>query len=166
MEKLNSIIQLLTVMFALGFFSSCLAMVFQWFMMPNMILFPWAVLLAKGSRINEVWRHLMRPLGRCRYCNGTWISIYVYKHFFGFNIEVLFIIAATWFWIMIISDYIFTKVDPNEAVEKIYHFEEFKRPTPVIPMLKSYIILGAFYSMIYIGIPLFSDKIIPLIAGK
>jgi hypothetical protein len=166
MEKLNSILQLLTTMFVLGFFSAGLGMVFQSFMQPNMIFYPWAVFLMKLSRINEVWRHITRPLGRCRYCNGTWISIYIYQYFFKtFDIQILLIIVPTWFWLKIFSDYMFPDIDANGKVEAIYKINVSELPpTPVVPMLKSYVILGSFYSMVYIGIPFLSTKLPVLLA--
>jgi hypothetical protein len=169
MEQINFVLSILLMSFSLGFFVAGLGMVFQWFMMPNMIFYPWAVLLMKASRINEVWRHITRPLGRCRYCNSTWIAIYVYKNkyiFGSLDVKVLFVIAATWFWLKIFTDYVFKDVDPNGKVEALFGFDSsILPPTPVIPMLKTYLILGTFYFMIYIGIPVLIPKIHLLLAG-
>ena len=168
MEQFNVILTTLTTLLFLGFFVAGLGMVFQFFMTPNMIFYPWAVLLMKIARKGEIWRHLMRPLGRCRYCNSTWIAIYVYKsrYFFGsLDLRVLVLIAATWIWLKLFSDYIFRHIEPNEKVEAIYGLHDLP-PTPAVPMLKAYMILAVFYSMIYIVIPLVSDKIPVLLANK
>jgi hypothetical protein len=137
---------------ALAFMVACLEMTFQMFMQKNMILYPWAVLLANIAKHNEVLRHLMRPMGRCRYCNSIWISFYVYVYFFGYNISVLLMFGLTTLFVKLLSDYVFKDVDANTGVDERYKIV-YKQDTPWLAMMKSYGVLGAFYSTVYIVIP-------------
>lgn len=138
---------------ALAFLVACLEMTFQMFMQKNMILFPWAVLLANIAKHNEVLRHLMRPLGRCRYCNAVWIAFYVFVYFYGYHISVVLMLGLVTLFVQLLSDYVFTKVDAVSEVDADYQIV-YKQSTPWLAMIKSYGVLGAFYSMVYIVIPL------------
>lgn len=134
----------------IGFFVASLELAFQYFMMPNMILYPWAVLLSKISRINEPLRHLMRPMGRCRYCNATWIAMYAYFFLFGHDLSVLFLIGTTFFWLKVLSELKpFAEIDGTKVDE--VRGITYATATPWQAMLKSYVILGAFYAFMYIG---------------
>jgi hypothetical protein len=145
-----ALIALITV---ISFITACLAMMFQVFQQPNMIAYPWAVLLMRISQKGEVWRHLMRPFGRCRYCNGIWITIYAYKYVFGFNLLILFAMGLNFFFIWVLDHYVIKDIDPNDRVETIYNVQ-FGPPTPWQAMIASYTVLGSFYAVIYIVIPI------------
>ena len=140
--------------FVLSFMTACVAMMFQYFMMPNMIAFPWAVLLMRISQKGEIWRHLMRPLGRCRFCNGIWITMYAYMYFRKLEAIMVLAMGLNFFFIWILSRYVIMEVDPNERVEEIFKVEWKVKHTPYQAMLKSYAIIGAGYIIMYGIIPL------------
>ncbi len=137
---------------ALAFLVACLEMTFQMFMQKNMILYPWAVLLANIAKRNEVLRHLMRPMGRCRYCNSIWISFYVFVYFYEYHISVLLMFGLTTLFVKLLSDYVFKDVDAVTGVDEQYKIV-YKQDTPWLAMMKSYGVLCAFYSVVYIVIP-------------
>jgi hypothetical protein len=141
-----------TALIFVGFFIACLELAFQYFMMPNMILYPWAVLLSRISRKNEIFRHLMRPFGRCRYCNCTWISVYCYFILFGYNIQILFLVGISFFFLKILSA---TSAFVNINAIKVDEVEGVKYAidTPWQAMMKSYVILGLF-EIIICAIPI------------
>jgi hypothetical protein len=144
---------LIALIAIISFITACLAMMFQVFQQPNMIAYPWAVLLMRISQKGEIWRHLMRPFGRCRYCNGVWITIYAYKYVFGFNLLILFAMGLNFFFVWVLDHYVIKDIDPNLKVEAIYKVQ-FGPPTPWQAMMKSYAILGTFYALIYIVLPI------------
>lgn len=139
-----------TELIFVGFFIAGLELAFQYFMMQNMILYPYAVLLSRISRINEPLRHLMRPLGRCRYCNATWVAIYAYFILYGYNIKVLFLISIVFLWLKILSE-----LNPFKNIDgvKVDEIEQvtFGGETPWQSMMISYLILGSFYALIYLS---------------
>jgi hypothetical protein len=137
----------------LAFFVACLEMTFQYFMQPNMILYPWAVLIAKISHWHPIARHLMRPMGRCRYCNGIWISFYVFVFFFGYSITVLLMFGLVTLFIKLLSDYVFVKEFNPLAVDEKFNFT-YAQDNTWQEMMKGYAILGAFYLFMYVGVPL------------
>ncbi len=144
----------------IGIFAACLEMAFQMFMQPNMFLYPWSVFIMNLAHRNEVWRHLTRVLGRCRYCNGTWVGIYIYLYFFPFDLRVLLVIGITFLLIRILTD-LFTDIDPVGKTEALYNYDsDSLAPTPIKPMLQTYVIMGAFYSIVYIVIPLIYNKVL------
>lgn len=57
--------------------------------------------------------HLTKPLGRCPYCNGTWIAIFYYWLFFGFDLCIFLFIGVVWFFIKLI-DYILSEYDRDK----------------------------------------------------
>ena len=156
----------------LGLAVACLEMAFQMFMRPNAILYPYALLLLRLSMKNEVLRHIARPLGRCRYCNATWIAFYVYVYFYGYELPVLLMIGFTFLFLRLLDTKVLRNIDPNDEVEKEYiasfvteseydfdingniYLHAVSGNTPAIPMLWAYLILGLFYSIIYIVIPI------------
>lgn len=153
MELLELFLQLIVI----AFFVACLEMAFQYFMHPNMILYPYAVLLSWIAQKGEIWRHLMRPLGRCRYCNGIWISFYVFKALFPYLIiqkfiVVLLVFGLTAFFIRILSTYLFPEIDPAGKVDEARQVVFAHANTPYQAMLKSYAILGSFYALVF-GLP-------------
>ena len=143
-------------------FVGLLEMMFQYFLQPNMILYPYSVLLSKLSSKSEVLRHLMRPLGR--FCNAIWITFYSYNYIFGFDIYVLFAFGMTTFWVEVLGKYVFKEVDSagkTDAEEGVSYMEWDEesmsmkmRNTPWQSMLWSYLILASFYAVIYIIIPI------------
>ena len=137
----------------LGIITATIEMMFQYFMLENMILFPYGILLAKIASKGEIWRHLMRPLGRCRYCNGIWITIYTYLFFFEFSPIILIAMATNFISIWLYSNFVFQDVDAASVAD--HHIKvKYQYPTPWPAMLKSYIILGIAYSIIYGIIPI------------
>ena len=134
--------------------SAFAAMMFQWFQQPNMIFWPWAILLSKISSKGEMWRHLMRPLGRCRYCNGIWITMYAFIYIFGFNLLILLAMAMNYMSIYLLSTYVITNLDPAAQADKHLKIQFEHANTPWQDMLKTYAIMGAGYSIIYGIIPL------------
>lgn len=140
----------------LGLFVAALELAYQCFMEPNMFFYPWAVLLHKLARKNQILAHLTRVLGRCRYCNATWVGIYAYLYLgFDLDLKILFVIASVFFFLKILTAWsIFDDIAPNRKVAEIYDKKEVKMPpTPPIPMLWAYLIMGIIYSIIYIVIP-------------
>jgi hypothetical protein len=143
-----------TLVLIIGFFAAMLELAFQAFMQPNMVFYPWAVFLMKLSQKHEILRHLTRILGRCRYCNGTWIGIYAYLYFFPFDLRILFVIGITFMFIRLYTQYLFTDIDANGKVEALFGWSsDDLEPTPVKPMLQTYVIMGCFYSTVYLVIP-------------
>lgn len=157
-----------------------LEMTFQYYMQPNMILYPYSVLLSWISAKGEVWRHLMRPLGRCRYCNGVWIFIYSYTYLTRYElipklqfiptiIVVLLGIGLLSVLITILGKYVFPDVDAagkTDEERKVSYMIELRDEETLLPkmvmkntpwqaMLKSYVLLGIFYSTVYVVIPYF-----------
>ena len=128
---------------------ACLEMTFQMFMQPNMILYPYSVLLSAIARKGEVWRHLMRPLGRCRYCNAIWIMIYAYKYFFGFDVIILLAFGLTTLFVKLLTSYIFPDVDAASKTDEARGIS-YIIDTPHGAMLLSYIILGGFYVVTFL----------------
>lgn len=151
----------------LTFFIACLELMFQYFMQPNMILYPYSVLLSKIASKGEVWRHLMRPLGRCRFCNAIWITFYAYQHFYKLDLTVLLAFGLTTLFVQLLTKYVFKDVDPatktddergvSYVIDVIYDENgkktEIIKNTPWQSMLISYLILGAFYAIVYLLIP-------------
>lgn len=168
METIKFVFELMLL--AMGVAS--LELAFQMFMRPNGILYPYSHLLLRLALKNEVLRHITRPLGRCRYCNATWIAFYVYVYFYGYELPVLLMVGFTYVTLYVLSETFFRNVDPNAEVEAEYismyaYSDEYEydingKPsligitgnTPVIPMLWAYLILGLFYSIIYVVIPI------------
>lgn len=147
-------IEMLFTLILIGFLVACLELTFQMYMQPNMILYPYGVLLMKLSQKGEVMRHLMRPLGRCRYCNATWIAFYVYVYFYGYDLSVLLLVGITTLFVKILSDHSpFKDVDANGKIEALYGVA-ITGNTPPGSMLWAYLILAIFYANIYITIPL------------
>lgn len=131
---------------------ACLEMAFQFFMMPNMILYPYGVLLSKLSHVNNVFRHLASPLGRCPYCNGTWVAFYVYKYFYGVSLPVLLLIGVTMLFVYLLQKHIFFKVEPAYRIDsKLYgvKYAQEMEDIGVADMLYAYLILIAVYAVIY-----------------
>ena len=140
-------------LFFLAFAIACLEMMFQYFMSKNMILYPWAVLLAKISHSNGVLRHLMRPMGRCRYCNAIWIAFYVFVYFFGYSITVLLLFGLVTLFVRLLSTYVFADVDSVTPVDEFYGYK-YPADTTWQQMMKGYAILGTFYLFMYVVVPL------------
>jgi hypothetical protein len=165
---MDLLIQFATIV-VLSFFVACLEMTFQYFMQPNMILFPYSVLLAKIASKGEVWRHLMRPLGRCRYCNAIWITFYSYKYLLHLDILVLLAFGVTTLFITVLSKYVFADIDSASPADKLIgadytiYDENAEKVvtinTPYQAMLYSYVILGAFYAIVYFVVPNISQTI-------
>jgi hypothetical protein len=135
----------------LAFLVACLEMAFQYFMMPNMILYPYAVLLAHFARKNGAFRHLARPLGRCKYCNSIWIGFYVFYYFFGYSITVLLLFGLIFLFVRLLSDYVFQNVD-GIMVDSVYGFE-YPKDSTWQDMMKAYVVLGIFYTFMYLIFP-------------
>lgn len=145
-------------------FIGTLEMMFQMYMQPNMILYPWSVLLAKISSKGETWRHLMRPLGRCRFCNAIWITFYAYWIVFGFDLPMMLLaFGLVTTSVELLGKYIFPTVDASGRTDaelgySYMHFDAdgnyVMKNTPWQNMLKSYVILGAFYFTVYVIIPI------------
>lgn len=137
----------------LGFFAGCLALAFQWFMHPNMIFYPYGVLLFKLSLKGQVLRHLCRALGMCRFCNGTWIGIYMYLYYYPLDIRVLFVIGITFLFLYSLSER-FKDIDPYTAIGKKLNVDIAAiKDTPISSMLWTYLIIASVYSIIYLLIP-------------
>jgi hypothetical protein len=133
----------------IGLFVAGLELAFQWFLMPNMIMYPYAVFLSNLSKKNEIWRHLTRPLGRCRYCNATWIAIYTFFILYGHDIRVLFLIGTTFIWLKIFSAMpAFADIDGNKVDD--VRGVTYATATPWQAMMKSYAVLGSFYALVYL----------------
>jgi hypothetical protein len=174
---METLINLLLVLL-IGFMAACLGMCFQRFMEKNMIFFPWAVFIAWLSMKGEVWRHLTRPLGRCRYCNSTYIALYgfyllVYPYMDlpdKMKILCMFLsVGITFFFIKIFTDYLFPDIDPNGDAEKYLELVskiEKMKPTPVRPMLWSYLVIASVYGFFYIVIPFMTIQLPQLLASK
>lgn len=141
----------ITIIFIIAIISSLMGMMFQKFMEPNMIAFPWAVLLFKIAKKGEIWRHLMRPLGRCRYCNSIWIMMFIFKYIFGLHIFIFLSMGLTFGLVYFWDTYVMKDIDPNGKVEKIYNYEWEIKFTPWQAMMKSYIILICPYVIVYIA---------------
>ena len=168
METIKFVFELMLL--AIGVAS--LELAFQMFMRPNGILYPYSHLLLRLALKNEVLRHITRLLGRCRYGNAIWIAFYVYVYFYGYELPVLLMVGFTYVILYILSETFFKDVDPNAEVEAEYMYtyadsDEYEygltgKPylinisgtTSVIPMLWAYLILGLFYSIIYVVIPI------------
>lgn len=144
---------ILFTIIALSLMVALLEMTFQYFMQPNMILYPYSALLSYIANKGEVWRHLMRPLGRCRYCNATWITFYAYKYALGLDLYVLFAFGMTTLFVNLLTKYVFSDVDPATKTDSAYGIE-YNSDTPVKAMLYSYVILGVFYATVYLLLPL------------
>lgn len=137
----------------LGFVIAALEMFFQRCMLPNNILYPYGVLLSTLAWQGEIWRHLARPLGRCRYCNSAWISFYVYAFLYGYSLPVLLLMGLTAFFVAILSELaMFKEIDPVDKIDG-YYDREYGKDTPWQSMMWSYLILGGFYVTIYVVIP-------------
>lgn len=148
-----SALGLFLIFIILSLITAGLAMMFQVFQQPNMIFYPWAVLIAHIAKQGEIWRHLMRPFGRCRYCNGIWITIYAYKFLFGFNPLIILAIGLNFIFIWVLDYYVIIDIDPVKKVDKLHNITFKEEYTPWQAMMKSYVILGSFYSTIYIVLP-------------
>jgi hypothetical protein len=109
-----------------------------------MIFYPWAVLLAHISKKGEMWRHLMRPFGRCRYCNGIWITIYAFKLMFGVHWLILLALGSNFIFVWLLDHYVIPNVEPNTKVDTLYHIEFKHAQTPWQAMMRSYAVV---YSM-------------------
>lgn len=154
------VLGLLALILVLSICTALIEMMFQYFMQPNMILYPWAVLLSKIASKGEHWRHIMRPLGRCRYCNSVWITMYSFLYIFhsAFVLQtILWLLVAlgiNFFSLHMLTNHIIPHIEPNERVDQILKIE-FKHPfTPHMSMLKAYGIMGIGYAIIYGVIPL------------
>jgi hypothetical protein len=145
---------LIMLFIIIGFLTASLAMMFQVFQQPNMIFYPWAVLLAHISKKGEMWRHLMRPFGRCRYCNGIWITIYAFKLMFGVHWLILLALGSNFIFVWLLDHYVIPNVEPNTKVDTLYHIEFKHAQTPWQAMMRSYAVLGIFYAFIYIALPI------------
>jgi hypothetical protein len=148
-----SALGLIVLIIVVSFITACLAMMFQVFQQPNMIAYPWAVLLMRISQKGEIWRHLMRPFGRCRYCNGIWITIYGFKLLFGIHWLLICAMGLNFFFVWVLDHHVIPDINPNDKVETIYNVH-FGPPTPWQAMMKSYAVLGSFYAVIYIVLPI------------
>lgn len=146
-------LELLLIVFLIGSITAIVEIMFQYFMQPNMILYPWAVLLAKIASKGEMWRHLMRPFGRCRFCNGIWICMYTYIYILGLNPLILFAFAFNFAGVYLLGKYVFPFLDPAENVDKELKIKFEHANTPWQDMLKTYAIMGFSYSIIYGVIP-------------
>ena len=152
--SLGSFLNMTLLIFILGITTGVIGMMFQYFMMPNMILFPYAILLSKIASKGEIWRHLMRPLGRCRYCNSIWICMYAYIYIIGFNPLILFAFAFNFLTVYAFSNYIMPNLDPSAEADKTTKVVFGYKNTPWQAMLKTYAIMGFGYAIIYGIIPL------------
>ena len=100
----------------LAVLTASLSLCFYHFLEPGMI-FNWYALFLRRLRYgkepkaikgvlveNKFWAYLVKPLGLCPYCNGTWIAIgvYTYIYFYSFNlILLLLLIGVNWLFIKI-----------------------------------------------------------------
>lgn len=141
-------LELIITIVSLSILTACLAMTYQIFMLPNMIFYPVAVGLGHLANINQMWNHISRPLGRCRYCNAIWIGSFAFSYKFGHTIFLLLFFGMIPIFVFLLSKYVFPKVDPNKKVDKKYGFSYTSR-TPWPDMLKSYVIIGSFYLVIF-----------------
>lgn len=175
METLLFFFSFIMVLIMISFLVACLEMTFQLYMQPNMILYPYSVFLSWFTEKGEVFRHLARPLGRCRFCNGTWIMIYTFIYLTKFNIlpKVSFIptiiliglsVGLTAFFINVLMQTAFKGVDPVTMTDKERGMNRYEKYimesnqvvltfTPWQAMMKSYGVLAVFYGSIYIFIP-------------
>ena len=151
---LGSFLGMTLILFLIGTITAIIGMMFQYFMQPNMILYPWAVLLAKIASKGEVWRHLMRPLGRCRFCNSIWICMYTYLYFIPLSPIILFAFAFNFMGVWALSKYVFPAVEPSTEVDKISKIRFEQEHTPWQAMMKTYAIMGFGYLIMYGIIPL------------
>lgn len=80
---------------------------FQYYQKPDMIFNRYGIFLESLNKkayksINPIIRsfipYLLKPLGLCPYCNGTWITIILYYIYFGLNLNMLFAIGLFWFF--------------------------------------------------------------------
>lgn len=152
--SLGSVLGLTLLIFLIGVITGIIEMMFQYFMQRNMILYPWAILLAKIASINEPLRHLMRPFGRCRFCNSIWICMYTYIYIIGFNPLILFAFAFNFMTVWLLTKYVFPLVEPSEDADEDLQIEHKYQYTPWQAMLKTYAIMGVGYAIIYGIIPL------------
>jgi len=86
----------------LSFFSACLAICFNEMLKPGNLFNWYAKILLKACKKSRVMNFLSKPLGLCPFCNGTWIGIFVYFYFFGFNLPIFLFIGINYFFIQIL----------------------------------------------------------------
>ena len=79
----------------------------------------------KSWRRKDRWkRYIVKPLGLCHYCYGTWIAIFTYISFVGLDIAIFIIFGV---------NYIATKIIDSYDRQNIYYInnteEEDSRTT-------------------------------------
>ena len=80
-----------------SFASSNVSMFLKWLFEWNYLGKKWIVILRlislkiKNKKIRSFWNSLCPVLGRCIYCQSTWISIFFCIYFLGFNLAYIII---------------------------------------------------------------------------
>jgi hypothetical protein len=146
--------KLLLEIILLGITVGCLEMAFQHYMWPNNIFYPYGYLLAKVGNVNSVLLFVASPLGRCPYCNGTWIAFYAYKYFYGINLPVLLCIGVVMITVSVIKEKIFLfSIDSAVKIDEVLEIERrfIKSPWPILGAL---LLIGWVYFVIYVIVPI------------
>lgn len=96
------------VLLLLSLMTASLSLFFQECMEPGMIFRRYYLWLTyhwiKNWRKKDRWkRWLLKPLGMCVYCNGTWIAIQFYLYNFGPGVNILLFIGLNYLWIKLIK---------------------------------------------------------------
>ena len=99
MQSLIEILIRFFLLIVLGFATATLGLCFYHFQDKDMIFAPYSKWLNKMAYKSIFWRYLTMPLGRCPYCNTTWIAIVVYIYYFSFSLEIFLFIGIVWFFV-------------------------------------------------------------------
>lgn len=100
----------------LGLLTACLTMFIEHCMEREMIFRRWYLYLTyhwiRTWRRKDRWkRYILKPLGLCHYCYGTWIAIFTYITLVGFDIAIFLLIASNYLFIRLWEDKIFKYIN-------------------------------------------------------
>ena len=100
----------------LGLLTACLTMFIEHCMEREMIFRRWYLYLTyhwiRTWRRKDRWKgYILKPLGLCHYCYGTWIAIFTYITLVGFDIAIFLLIASNYLFIRLWEDKIFKYIN-------------------------------------------------------
>ena len=121
-EEVALLLSLLKIVM-LGSLTASLTMFIDHCMEKEMIFRRWYLFLTyhwiRTWRKKDRWkRYILKPLGLCHYCFGTWIAIFAYLFIVGFDVAIFLLIASNYFFIRIWEDKIFksNSVEENNRI--------------------------------------------------
>lgn len=84
-------------------------MIFDWYRKYFIKVRRYHMLTLTYTKYYSKWRaffvYIMKPLGLCPYCNGTWLAIIAFYIAFGLNLGVFLVIGISWSVIRMIDKY-------------------------------------------------------------